>query len=878
MSHMIPAKIKAICGPNHWSEKHRCLIVIFLKGKAELLPDDRFVAAQHLFTALSGKSKLYILDGASRFTFLDLLAETALQINASLGLPVGFYRVEYNERYEEGQVVFEYGEQEAGRLTAQKAFELATALSAKERKPIDLARVHEMLDEVKQVYEHTRLGPSTYSIYAEAERRGIPVMRLDDQSLLQLGQGWRQKKVEATITDLTNSIAVDMAGDKHRTKKILADAYLPVPAGLVLYDESGLENAIKTIGLPAVIKPLDGNQGRGTTTDIQSFHQALEAFHRAREISPTVIVEKFIRGADHRILMINNRMVAAALRRPASVTGDGTHTIAQLIEKVNEDPRRGEGHLNVLTRITVDADTLEMLSKKNYTVDSVPLKGEEVVLKSTANLSTGGTAEDVTDAVHPANVRLFERAARTIGLDICGIDVMAAGLSEPITENGGAIIEVNAAPGIRMHLQPTSGQSRNVAAPIVDMLFPQGDNGRIPIVAVTGTNGKTTTTRLIARMAQQHGYNTGFTTTDGIYLNQDLIHKGDCSGPQSARFILKDSSVEFAVLETARGGILRSGLGYNECDCAVITNISEDHLGLDGIHTLEQLAKVKSVVARSVREGGWVVLNADDDHVYAMKDQVKGQVALFSLHPESARIQQHCEAGGVAAICDEGYIMIRNGNSILPVEEIENVALTYGGKAIFNVANALGATLAAWLMKITLPAIRCSLRNFRNSTELTPGRLNVFDFGDFTVLMDYAHNPQGLKALGEFIHNIAACKRVGVIAGVGDRRNEDIMSLGEIAGRIFDDVIIRMDEDLRGRTELELWSLLRAGVQRSAPDKPVYYFANETESVEYAIQTALPGSLVVLLVENIRLVCEKINELKEMRKDNKSSSKMKIAS
>ncbi|MBD0277025.1 MAG: cyanophycin synthetase, partial [Flavisolibacter sp.] len=445
----------------------------------------------------------------------------------------------------------------------------------------------------------------------------------------------------------------------------------------------------------------------------------------------------------------------------------------------------------------------------------------------------------------------------------------------PITENGGAIIEVNAAPGLRMHLEPSKGERRNVAAPIIDMLFPDNDNGRIPIVAITGTNGKTTTTRLIAHMAQQAGYTTGYTTTEGIYINKELIYKGDCSGPGSARVVLKDNSVEFAVLETARGGIIRSGLGYDVCDCAVITNVAEDHLGLSGIDTLEQLAKVKAVVAKSVMPDGYVVLNADDDLVYRMKDEVTCKVALFSIYPESVRIQQHCESGGIAAVCDEGYIMLREGNRIVPIEHVENVPLTFGGKAEFNIYNVLGATMAAYLSKISLPAIRCTLRRFSNSQEMTPGRMNHFYFPHFTLMVDYAHNPHGVKALGNYIKNIAASKKVGIIAGVGDRRDEDIIAVGEESAKIFDEIIIRSDDDLRGRTEAEITDLLRKGIQNVHPNKSIFYFKDEIEAIGYAVESAVPDSFIVLMVEKIDRVCEKVRELQAQERF--STNKMQIA-
>jgi cyanophycin synthetase len=578
---------------------------------------------------------------------------------------------------------------------------------------------------------------------------------------------------------------------------------------------------------------------------------AEKAFKRAKEISKKIIVEKFINGCDFRVLVIDNKFVAAAKRTPACIKGDGKHSVQELIEKINTDPNRGNGHSNILTAITIDDDTKECLSSKSISVDYIPKIGEEIILKTTSNLSTGGTAEDITDFVHPSNRKLFERVARIIGLDICGIDIMAPDLTSPVVENGGAVIEVNAAPGFRMHLQPTTGKKRNVAKPVVDMLFPGTSNGRIPIVAVTGTNGKTTTTRLVACMAQQHGYSTGFTTTDGIYLNKELIYKGDCSGPSSARVLLNDPAVEFAVLETARGGLLRSGLAFDSCDCSIITNVAEDHLGLNDIHTLEQLAEVKAVLSKIVQPEGYVVLNADDDLVYSMKEKASGKVALFSLHANNIRIQRHCEAGGLAAYYEGGYIIIRSANKLIPVEEVENIPLTFGGKAKFNIANILGAVLAAYTSGISMPAIRCTLRTIRSTFDQTPGRLNFIDCDDHKVLIDYAHNPHGLKALGEFVKELPATKKIGIIAGVGDRRNEDLIAMGREAGKIFDELMIRMDEDLRGRTEFEIVSLIRSGIMETAPNKPISHFKTEREACDYAMEAHAPGALIVLLVENV---------------------------
>lgn len=799
-----------------------------------------------------------------------VIEHIALEMQTLAGMDVGFGRTRGNGVEGQYHVVFAYQVKQAGLYAATASVRLAEALIAGNAYDLESD-----LEQLRHYHEQYSLGPSTWSVVAEARKRGIPVMRLDEGALVQLGYGSQKKRIEATLTGDTGIIAVEMAGNKDRTKKILEDAFVPVPRGVVISSQAELEQAIAEVGYPLVVKPLDGNQGKGATTNIRSIGCAQDAFIRAQAISKDVIVEQFIAGCDFRALVINYQLVAVAQRTPAAVTGDGSHSIRELIDLVNADPRRGNGHCKVLSKIEIDAATVEILTKQGLSLDTVLPEGKELWLKTTANLSTGGTAADITDSVHPANKLLFERIARNIGLDICGIDVMAPELHSPIAENGGAVIEVNAAPGLRMHLEPTSGRPRNVAEPIIDMLFPNGSNGRIPLIAVTGTNGKTTTSRLLASMARQAGYQTGLTTTDGIYINGSQIYKGDCAGPASAQVILKDSSIEFAILETARGGILRSGLGYDQCDCAVVTNVAEDHLGIEGINTIEQLAKVKSVVPETVKADGYAVLNADDDLVYAMRHRVKCKVALFSIYPDSVRVQEHCEAGGRAAILDEGYLIIREGNRLLPIDEVQNIPLTMGGKAQFNIYNAMGAALAAYCTGVTMPAIRATLRNFRNSVQNTPGRLNEFNFGDFTVLVDYAHNVHGLKAVGQLVHALPATRRIGVIAGIGDRRSEDIVNLATESARIFDEIIIRQDEDLRGRTEFEISSLLRSGIQKVAQDKKVNYFSNEPSAIDHAVSSATPGSLTVIFVDNVKSVCERVQE--HLNKYKEARTQMRAA-
>jgi cyanophycin synthetase len=857
---MLVQDIKVLRGPNYWSVKRQKIIQFTLDlQELEQKPTDTIPGflerLQQLLPSLhehrcsvGGPGGFF--ERVRRGTWMGHVIEhIALEIQSLAGIEVGFGQTRGTGKEGVYHVAFEYGEEAEGRYTVQAAVAIAEALIKGE--PYD---VQKDIAEIRTLWFREKLGPSTGSIVEEAKKRGIPAMRLDGDSLVQLGYGCNQKRIEATITSHTSMLAVDVAGDKHKTKQLLQESNLPVPLGEVVTDIESLKEAATAIGYPVVIKPLNGNHGKGATINIQDWEHAECAFHRARQYGRQVIIEKYIQGSDFRILVVNYKFVAAALRTPATITGDGRHTIRELIEIANKDPRRGNGHDNILTEIHADDVCLELLKKKGYTLDSVLPQGESLALKPTANLSTGGTATDVTDDVHPQNRSTFERIARNIGLDVCGIDVMAPNLSQPLRETGGAVLEVNAAPGFRMHLEPTHGQPRNVAKPVVDMLFPNKSNGRIPIIAITGTNGKTTTTRLMAHIVKSAGFVTGFTSTDGIYINDEQVLKADCSGPSSAEVILRDSAVEFAVLETARGGILRSGLGFDQCDCAIVTNVAEDHLGLGGIDTLEKLARVKSVVPETVNPNGFAVLNADDDLVYAMREKVKCKVALFSLDESSPRIEEHCAAGGLAAVYENGYLLLRIGNHYIPIEEAANIPITFGGRATFNIANALAAALAAYATRIKLGVIREALRSFVPSSESTPGRINVFEFNDFTVVLDYAHNPHGVRALGGFVKTFDAESRIGIITGVGDRRDEDIIAMGEEAAKIFDEIIIRYDEDMRGRTHEELNRLLTSGIYRVSTEIPVAYYGNECDAVEKAMQQRRPKTVLVVLTENIQAV------------------------
>ncbi|HEV7330525.1 MAG TPA: cyanophycin synthetase [Flavisolibacter sp.] len=858
------AELKVLRGPNFWSVKKHKLIQLLVQLDAftatptNKIPGfyDRLKGLMptlynhSCFEGAPGGIFKLVQEGTS---LAHVVEHIALELQELAGMCTRFGRTRSAGKDGLYHVVFSYCEEEEGVYTANAAVKITEALAGGK----DIS-IEEEIEEIKRLWHRYKLGPTTQAIVDEAAKRDIPHLRLDNSSYVQLGYGARQKRVEAALTNETGNIAVEIAGNKDLTKKILKEAFVPVPAGTIIDCIDQLKDAVEELGFPVVVKPLNGNQGKGAAINITNWPDLTTAFIRAQDFSRDVIIERFISGHDFRALVVDYKFVAAALRTPAAVTGNGINTIGELIEIVNGDPRRGKGHEKVLTAIKVDDITMDILTKKNYTLDTVLPKDVVLYLKETANLSTGGTATDVTDTVHPANIRLFERIARIIGLDICGIDIMATDLTRPIKKNGGAVIEVNAAPGLRMHLQPSEGQPRNVAENIVSMLFPEG-NGRIPIAAVTGTNGKTTTARLLAHMAQTAGFTTGFTTTDGIYINEELVNDGDSSGPLSAKLLLTDSSVNFGVLECARGGLLRSGLAFDKCDCAIVTNVAADHLGMGGIDTVEQLAEVKAVVPQTVAENGYAVLNADDDLVYAMRERLQCKVALYSLYPESIRIEEHCQKGGLAAFVEDGYLVLRRGRNLIPIEEIKNIPITFGGAAKFNIYNVLAASLAAYTNKINLNTIAQTLRTFVPSSETTPGRMNVLRFSDFTVISDYAHNPHALQALGQVVLSYPASVRTGILAGVGDRRDEDIIEFAEEAARIFDRIIVRQDKDLRGRRAEDIDRLLLQGIHNIDPHKPVSFIPNEGEAVDHAIQHAIANSLIVFLTDKIDEVTDRLH-------------------
>ncbi|MBV9959902.1 MAG: cyanophycin synthetase, partial [Acidobacteria bacterium] len=701
------------------------------------------------------------------------------------------------------------------------------------------------------------------AIVQEAENRDIPHIRLNTQSLVQLGYGVNQQRIQATVTGRTNMIAVDLAGDKDATKKLLGSMGVPVPRGLLIVEEDEIERAVERLGFPVAIKPLDANHGKGITVGLKTLEEVRAAFPLAKKYSRRVIIEQSLTGQDFRALVVDNRLVAVAERIPAHVIGDGEHTLQELIDITNQDPRRGYGHENVLTLIDVDAQTESLLAAHGHTLDTVLPAGEMFCLKTTANISTGGTAIDRTDEVHPFNVTLFERIARIIGLDVAGIDVVAPDITTPLTENGGGIIEVNAAPGFRMHLAPSEGIARNVAEHVIDMLFPPGTPARVPVIAVTGTNGKTTTTRLIAHIVKNSGKNVGFTTTEGIYIGNSLIQPGDNTGPISAQLVLKDPTVEIAVLETARGGIIRAGLGFDRCDIGVVLNVTVDHLGLKDIETIEDMARVKAVVPRAVGRSGYAVLNADDKLVYDMRDDTPGRVALFSMEEENPHIVEHTNDGGIACVFENGYVTLLKGKWKVRVEKVINIPLTYGGRAAFMIQNVLAATLAAFLQNISIEDIRVGLTTFVPSVAQTPGRLNLVEMDNFTVLIDFAHNPAGMEALQRFIAKFPNKVKTGVIGGTGDRRDDDLLLYGRIAAQMFTNIIVREDDDLRGRAPGDSKRLVIEGIRSVNPSLPIREFSNAPEAINHALNHARKGELLVILADNVSRSVELVSKFRE---------------
>lgn len=876
-------------GPNLYSDLPMVRIQLDL-GELENWPSDRIPGfTERLLALMPGLQKHGCCYGEpggflKRLREGTWLGHVAEHIALELQIEAGASTTRGKTRSVRGRtgvynVLYAYEDERVGLLAGRFALETVQHLLPEElRGFVGLDEILERepsafdfearLKEIEELHRDVAFGPTTASVVREARRRDIPVWRMDDSSLIQLGYGKHQRRIRASCTGTTSEIATEIACDKDLTKKLLSDAGVPVPKGMLVHSADGAVEAAADLGFPVVAKPLDGNHGRGVNVDLRTSDEVRWAFGQAREHCRTVVIEEQFEGADHRILVIGGKVVAVAERRPAHVVGDGQSTVAGLIELTNEDPRRGEGHCSVLTRISVDECVEHFLAKRGLTLESVPPAGLRVDLRPTANLSTGGTAADRTDDIHPVNALIARRAAEIVGLDVAGIDFVCPDIGRPVTETGGGVIEVNAGPGFRMHLQPSEGRPRNVARPMMDLLFPPGAKSRIPIFAITGTNGKSTTSRMLAHILKKAGLKVGLTATSGIYIDGEQITKGDCSGPKSARLVLREPSIDAAVLETARGGILREGLGFDRCDVGAVLNVSSDHLGLGGLETVDDLAQVKSVVVEAVGREGWSILNADNPHSAALERYAGGRICYFSLLNEGDWpdfLRRHLAEGGRAitreVIGGRQDIIIHDDDDRLFLMDASQIPATYGGLAEFNVENALAAAAMAYAQDIPLDTIRAALSSFSSSFDQLPGRLNVFDGHGFTTIVDYAHNPHGLAALGRFVRKLKRPlqRSVGLISIPGDRRDVDILEMGACAAELFDTIVLREEEDLRGRPPGEVAALLREGVlSAGCPQERIQMILAEREAVAHCLRSALPGDMVVLAVENIETVWKQV--------------------
>jgi cyanophycin synthetase len=851
-------------GPNQWAFKPLIHMVVDL-GDFEKYPSDEIPGfTDRLIEALPSLHEHKCSVGEPggfvqrlrRGTWMGHITEhVALELQSLAGNEVRFGKTRATDDTGVYNMVYEFIEESVGIAAGHLALELCEALALDRDFPL-----RQRQDELARMVDDLAFGPSTLAILKEARRRKIPLIRLNDANLVQLGYGRWQQRIQATTTSLTRMIAVDIACDKDLTKKLLDDIGIPVPKGVVVRN---LEDAIREgedLGYPLVTKPLDFSHGRGISLNIRDREHLKIAFESAHRYTDQVIIEKFISGRDFRILVVDGEVVAVAERVPAHVVGNGQDTVQKLIDTMNADPRRGVGHEKVLTQVKIDDQTRRLLGEQGHSLESVPADGEMVLLKSTANISTGGTAVDRTDETHFSNLQMAQRAARCVGLDIAGIDVICEDITRPIVDVGGAIIEVNAAPGFRMHVAPSEGRPRDVAGPVVDMLFPPGRPVRIPIISITGTNGKTTTARMAAHILKMSGLKVGLTTTDGIYIDGSPIRTGDMTGPWSAQMVLKDPGIDVAVLETARGGILRSGLGFDRANVGVVLNISDDHLGMGGVKTLDDMAHVKSLVIEVVMPQGWGVLNAEDERTVAMAARCDGKLAYFSLDPNNVVFREHVNTEGRGATVERGVLVLYDGRKRVPLLDVVDVPATYGGLSEANVKNAMAAALICSVQGISTDDIRQGLKTFDASYHLTPGRLNLIEVRDFRVLLDYAHNIAAYEEMSRFVHSFYKERCIGVIASPGDRQDQNIRTMGETAGRTFDIVIVKEDDDTRGRERGEVAALLAEGARQGKGGADgIEIVLSEQEAVQRSLELGRRDDLVVILADNLSRTYDQVN-------------------
>jgi len=780
-------------------------------------------------------------------------------------------------------VVYEYAQKEEGIAAGELALKLLDSLlpAGLRSATDDSWHWEEERDGFIRYAQRRALGPSTMSLVRAAEERGIPWLRLNEQSLVQLGHGKYQQRIQATVTGRTPHIAVELASDKEETNKILGSLGLPVPRQVLVTSQTDAIKAARRLGGPVVLKPYNGNHGRGITINVSAEDDIRAGFEAAREHSRSVIVETYLAGDDHRLLVVNGELVAATRRTPGHVVGDGASTVAQLVEVVNSDPRRGVGHEKVLTKLKLDREAELMLERAGYTADSVPKAGEVVPLRSTANLSTGGTATDVTDIIHPDNRAMAERAVRAIGLDVGGVDFLSTNIAESYKAIGGGICEVNAAPGFRMHIAPSEGTPRDAAGPVIDMLFPPGTPSRVPIAAVTGTNGKTTTSRMLAHIAKMAGYTPGLTTTDGVYIDGQRTVEGDMTGPVSARMVMADPQIDFAVLETARGGLVRAGMGVAEVDVGAVINVASDHLGLKGIDTLEQLAEVKRIVVEVARE--CAVLNADDPNVLKMSAYTDAKVICYvTMNPSHPLVREHVRAGGRACALEAGVnghmITLYDKGSHIPLLWTHLIPATLEGRALHNVQNAMFAASIAFSLGMKLDAIRHGLRTFDTTFFQAPGRMNVYGEHPFKVIMDYAHNAHATSVMADLAQRLdVGGRRIVVVAGPGDRRDEDLRDIAATVAGKFDHYIVRRDDGLRGRDGDEVPRIIARALEAAGVDaSAISMIPDEQEAVDAALRMGQPGDLLVVFADALVRTWKQIIRFKPEGEMQKSTPRAEV--
>jgi cyanophycin synthetase len=856
-------KIRTLAGPNIYNHKPVLVMKLHLGALAETESSAVPGFNERLITLLPGVREHGCSKGRpggfiERLVcgtyFGHIVEHVALELSELAGIPVYYGKTLYADEPGYYNVVVAYKAERGMRFLLGVAVELVDALIKGEPYPLE-----EKIEEARRLIAHTELGPSTRAIVAAARERGIPTFRVNSDSLVQLGYGRNRKFIQAAMTNHTSGIAVEISCDKELTKTILEQADLPVPRGRVVETAEEAVSTMRDLGAPVVVKPMDGCQGKGVSLNLTTAAEVSEAFLIAQEYSHDVLVEEQLTGRDYRVLVVNGKMVAASERLPCHVVGDGLHTLGELIEIANRDPLRGEGHDNFLTKIVVDEVMLCCLHKRNLSLEYVASAGEQVFLRETGNLSTGGTATDVTDIVHAEVKRQCERAARVVGLDICGLDLVAADISEPL-QKGNGFIEANAAPGLRMHSQPSHGQPRDVGNAIIDMLYPQGADGRIPVISITGTNGKTTVTRMIHHILREMNWCVGMTTTDGIHIGGEIVSRGDTTGPHSARVVLSDPTVEVAVLETARGGITRRGLGYDWSDISVITNIREDHIGQDGIHDIEDLVHIKSLIAERVREGGTLILNADDEQCVRLIEnsrvrRINKQFIYFSLNANHLLIRKYLDIGGAAFFVRDGWIIEATGHDEHRVVEVSALPVTMSGTAHFQVANAMAAIAAARAYGVTRENVAAALQSFRND-EHNPGRANLYQVGAGHVIVDYGHNPDAFEAVSRMAAQWDGRRATCILGVPGDRDDHLIEEAGRIAARGFNRIIIKEDKDLRGRRQGEVAGLLCRSVNEASPDKECLTVLDEVEAFSRELEELRHGDVIVIFYDQLEPILE----------------------